>query len=75
MDWQGGAFAHTRTYVVDPAALGLTSARLEQLRGADGQGNAELAHRILDGERGSHRDLVLLNAAAGLVVASYTPAT
>ena len=75
MDWQGGAFAHTRTYVVDPAALGLTSARLEQLRGADGQGNAEPAHRILDGERGSHRDLVLLNAAAGLVVAGYTPAT
>jgi len=71
-EWQGGAFSHTRTYVVDPAELGLASAGLEQLRGADAQGNADMARRVLEGERGPHRDLVLLNAAAGLVVAGYT---
>jgi anthranilate phosphoribosyltransferase len=31
--------------------------------------NAAIVHRVLDGERGPHRDIVVLNAAAGLVVA------
>ena len=71
-DMTGGAFAHKRTYEVDPAELGLNSAGLDQLRGADPETNAKLARRVLDGELGPHRDIVLLNAAAGLVVAGYT---
>ena len=37
--------------------------------GGDTTANAELARRVLDGEPGPHRDIVVLNAAAGLVVA------
>jgi anthranilate phosphoribosyltransferase len=56
------------TEMVDPRALGLASARLEQLRGGDAAANAEHARRVLEGAQGPHRDIVLLNAAAGLVV-------
>jgi anthranilate phosphoribosyltransferase len=54
---------------VDPAALGLAPARLSDLLGGDAATNAHLARRVLDGEAGPHRDIVLLNAAAGLMVA------
>jgi anthranilate phosphoribosyltransferase len=53
---------------VDPAALGITLSRPEDLRGGDAQHNAEVVHRVLDGEQGPVRDAVLLNAAAGLAV-------
>lgn len=58
-----------RSYTVDPGALGLAAATADQLVGGDAAANAELARRILDGEAGPHRDIVLLNAAAGVVVA------
>jgi anthranilate phosphoribosyltransferase len=58
-----------RTYVVDPATLGLSSCTRDALVGGDASTNASLAHRVLDGEAGPHRDIVVLNAAAGLVAA------
>jgi anthranilate phosphoribosyltransferase len=58
-----------RTYVVDPASLGLATSPVESLRGGDASTNAALARAVLDGDRGPHRDVVLLNAAAGLVAA------
>jgi anthranilate phosphoribosyltransferase len=57
-----------RTSIVEPAEFGLRPAKLEELQGADAVTNAALARRVLSGERGAHRDIVLLNAAAGLVV-------
>ncbi|MGN6501550.1 MAG: anthranilate phosphoribosyltransferase [Pseudolysinimonas sp.] len=51
----------------DPGDLGLPRARLDDLRGADAATNAETARRTLGGEEGPVRDIVLLNAAAGLV--------
>jgi anthranilate phosphoribosyltransferase len=54
---------------VDPARLGLAPARLEDLRGGDARTNAELTRRVLAGEPGPRRDVVVLNAAAGLLVA------
>jgi anthranilate phosphoribosyltransferase len=56
-----------RTYVVDPLALGLQQASPDQLKGADAATNAEVARRVFSGEKGPHRDIVLLNAAAGIV--------
>jgi anthranilate phosphoribosyltransferase len=56
-------------YEVDPAALGLSLAPRQALVGGDPTVNAGLARRILDGEAGPQRDIVCLNAAAGLVVA------
>ena len=54
---------------VDPADFGLAPASADMLRGGDAACNAGLARRVLDGERGSHRDIVVLNAAAALMVA------
>ena len=58
-----------RTYVVDPANLGLAHAPKEAVRGGDAATNAELTRRVLEGEHGPHRDFVLLTAAAGVVAA------
>jgi anthranilate phosphoribosyltransferase len=58
-----------RTYDVDPATLGLKPATLKDIQGGDPATNADLARRILDGEPGPKREFVLLNAAAGLMVA------
>lgn len=58
-----------RTYVVDPVELGLPVASVESIRGGDAARNVELATSVLAGEAGPHRDMVLLNAAAGLVAA------
>jgi anthranilate phosphoribosyltransferase len=58
-----------REYQVDPKELGITPAPTEALVGGDPATNAELARRVLAGDAGPHRDVVCLNAAAGLVVA------
>jgi anthranilate phosphoribosyltransferase len=58
-----------RRYTVDPAELGVHHDDPSAVRGGDTATNVDLARRILDGERIGHRDLVLLNAAAGLVAA------
>jgi anthranilate phosphoribosyltransferase len=55
-----------RTFSVDPV---LAPATHDQLVGGDPEHNAEVVRRVLDGERGAHRDIVVLNAAAALVVA------
>ena len=54
--------------VVDPAALGLALASLEDLAGGTPEQNATTTGAILDGETGPRRDIVLLNAAAALWV-------
>jgi anthranilate phosphoribosyltransferase len=56
-------------YTVDPTTLGIDQARRDALVGGDPATNAALARRVLDGEHGPHRDIVTLNAAAGLVAA------
>jgi anthranilate phosphoribosyltransferase len=58
-----------RSIDVDPQALGLKPARLDELVGDDAATNAGFAQRVLAGDRGAHRDIVVLNAAAGLIVA------
>jgi anthranilate phosphoribosyltransferase len=54
---------------VDPMALGLAPATMEDLRGGDATFNADAIRSVLDGERSARRDIGLLNAAAGLMVA------
>ncbi|MGH9136327.1 MAG: hypothetical protein ACRD0G_04675, partial [Acidimicrobiales bacterium] len=44
----------------------------EQLVGGDPAHNADVVRRVLGGERGPHRDIVVLNAAAGLIIAAAT---
>ena len=56
------------TREVDPTELGLARATLDDLRGGDIATNVASARRILAGEHGPQRDIVLLNAAAAFVV-------
>jgi anthranilate phosphoribosyltransferase len=58
-----------RSYEVDPSSLGLPAASLGGLRGGDASANADFARRVLDGEQGARRDIVALNAAAGMLAA------
>lgn len=52
---------------LDPRDLGLSRAKISDLLGGDAEHNADIARRVLRGESGPVRDIVLLNAAAGLV--------
>jgi anthranilate phosphoribosyltransferase len=52
---------------LNPAELGIPLADISALLGGDPELNAAIARRMLAGESGAVRDIVLLNAAAGLV--------
>ncbi|MGV8885097.1 MAG: anthranilate phosphoribosyltransferase [Microbacteriaceae bacterium] len=52
---------------LDPIDLGIARAPIEAILGKDPAYNAAVITRVLAGERGPERDIVLLNAAAGLV--------
>jgi anthranilate phosphoribosyltransferase len=56
-----------RSVEVDPSDLGLEQATPDDLHGGDAVTNAELTRRVLAGEKGPHRDVVVLNAAAGIL--------
>src|SRR4051812_36298222 len=61
---------HVSTYQVTPEQFGLRRAAISEIQGGDTKANADIIRRLLDGERSPRRDVVLLNAAAALVVAS-----
>jgi anthranilate phosphoribosyltransferase len=61
------------TFYLHPADVGLPKASLSALKGGDAHENARIIRRILDGERGAPRDVVLLNAGAGLLIAGRSP--
>ncbi len=58
-----------RTFYLHPADVGLPVASKESLVGGSAEDNAALIVRLLDGEAGPPRDIVLLNAGAGLLIA------
>ena len=52
---------------LDPRDLGIPLADLADLIGGSPEHNARILRRTLEGEKGAVRDIVLLNAAAGIV--------
>ncbi len=54
---------------LDPAELGFGRAGTEDVAGGSAEENAVLVRRVLAGEAGPRRDIVVLNAAAGLLAA------
>ncbi len=52
---------------LDPRDIGIPLADIDDLLGGDPAHNATIVRRVLAGESGAVRDIVLLNAAAGLV--------
>ena len=57
-------------YEVTPEEVGLRRAEPDAVRGGTVETNLRIAQAVLTGEDGPTRDVVLLNAAAGLVVAN-----
>jgi anthranilate phosphoribosyltransferase len=68
------AGGEVRETSLDPATLGFKRAKKEDLIGGDVERNRAIAEEILSGAEGPHRDVVLLNAAAGLHVAGRVDA-
>ncbi|MET9917933.1 anthranilate phosphoribosyltransferase [Streptomyces sp. NPDC059605] len=64
-----------REEAFDPRDVGLELVPVEALRGADASYNADVARRLLAGERGPVRDAVLLNSAAALTALDPTDGT
>jgi anthranilate phosphoribosyltransferase len=58
-----------RDFALSPEDAGLEAAPVEALRGGDAAANARAVREVLEGRPGARRDVVLLNAAAGLLVA------
>ena len=58
-----------RTFFVHPSQFGLPKATIDDLRGGDAQHNAGIARSVLNGDTGPVRDVVVLNAGAGLFIA------
>jgi len=56
------------TYEFDATELGMNRVSLNDLQGREPKENAEMIRAILRGEKGPKRDIVLLNAAAGIIV-------
>jgi len=57
------------TFYLHPADVGLTKAVPQALKGATPRDNAQTIERVLAGERGAARDVVLINAGAALFIA------
>ena len=58
-----------RAFEVTPEEVGLARVKPEALRGGDAGHNAQALGDVLKGKKGAFRDVALLNAAAGLIVA------
>ncbi|HET8778623.1 MAG TPA: anthranilate phosphoribosyltransferase [Agromyces sp.] len=61
------SLGQVREHDLDPRDLGIARSTIDQLVGGDAAHNAAIVHEVLAGERGPVRDIVVLNAAAGLV--------
>ena len=56
---------------LDPAKVGIGRVKPDDLAGGDAPHNADIARRVIDGETGPQRDVVVLNAGAALQVAGF----
>ena len=59
-----------RTYEIEPADFGFERATLKEIRGGDAQINAEIMLSLLNGESGTRRNIVIMNAAYALIAAN-----
>jgi anthranilate phosphoribosyltransferase len=62
-----------RSFYLSAGDLGLAQALPGDLAGGDAAANARMTLAVLKGEKGPHRDIVLLNSAAALLVAGVAP--
>jgi len=58
-----------RTFEISPGDAGIATATADDLKGGEAEENAAAIRKVLSGEKGAFRDIVLMNAGASLVVA------
>lgn len=56
-------------FTITPDTAGLPAATLDAIKGQDAEYNAKALHELLAGKKSAYRDIVLMNASAGLIVA------
>lgn len=59
-------------YEISPENFGFKETSLDEIKGGTPEANAESLRRILDGEKGARRNIVVMNAAAALVAGNLT---
>ena len=57
------------TFNIQPSDAGVDSHPFEAIKGGDAKTNAEALKGVIDGARNAYRDVVLMNAGAGLLIA------
>ena len=57
------------TFEITPADAGVTRHSIDDLKGGDAAYNAAALRGVLAGDKNAYRDMVLMNAGAGLIVA------
>ena len=61
-----------KTFTISPSDFGLKSATAEHIKGNDAAYNAKALRDVIEGKRNAYRDIAVMNAAAGLIVAHKT---
>ena len=64
-EWNG---EQVRTYTINPEDFGFQKVESKELLGGDPEENAQITRKILNGEKGAKRDVVLMNVSASLLV-------
>ena len=62
-----------KSFEIAPEDVGFKRVKAEELRGGDAKANAQALLDVLKGRKGPYRDVAILNAAAGLIVAGRAP--
>ena len=70
-EWDGSS---VKNYHLEPADFGLESAPVSEIAGGSVDENAQHVRDVLAGKPGPRRDVVVMNAAAGLVVSGRADA-
>ncbi|MEZ5826640.1 MAG: anthranilate phosphoribosyltransferase [Geminicoccaceae bacterium] len=70
VEWTG---SDIRRFVIEPEDIGVERVTLDRLKGGTPEENAEAIRRLLAGDKGPFRDVVLLAVAAALVMCEKAP--
>ena len=57
-----------RSYFISPTQFGINFAKKQDISGSDAKSNATIISKLLKGEKGPERDIVILNSAAAFYV-------
>jgi len=71
--WEVNEHEVSPPYVVSALDFGFNEATRAEIRGGKPEENAKMLRRILGGEKGPRRDIVVMNAAAALLAGNQAP--